>query len=125
MTSTHAFSEDFAMFGHEKFAAYILSIRFLDHALRLNQQLPTGYASLRDQLKRAATSISLNIAEGSGKLHKADKLRFYSIARGSAMECAAICDVVVLIDGNLAKMSKEGKKLLNEIVAILTAVCRH
>ena len=46
----------------------------------------------RDQLERAAFSIMLNIAEGSGRFTKPDKKNFYIIARGSAFECVAIFD---------------------------------
>jgi four helix bundle protein len=52
-----------------------------------------GYAELRDQLDRASISIVLNIAEGCGRRSPADKGRFYSMARGSATECAAILDL--------------------------------
>ena len=80
------------MFTHEKFNAYQLSIEFADIALNLIDELPVGNSSLREQLRRAAFSVPLNIAEGTGKNSQADRRRFYSIARGSAMECAAICD---------------------------------
>ncbi|MEA2060653.1 MAG: four helix bundle protein, partial [Thermodesulfobacteriota bacterium] len=49
------------------------------------------------QLKRAAWSIPLNIAEGCGKSSINDKRRFYSISRGSAMECAAIRELQAII----------------------------
>jgi len=42
---------------------------------------------LRSQFTRAAVSISANIAEGYGKLSKADKLRFFNIAQSSLNEC--------------------------------------
>jgi four helix bundle protein len=53
-----------------------------------------GDADVRDQLSRASLSIVLNIAEGAGRFSPADKARFYSMARGSACECAAILDVI-------------------------------
>ena len=42
---------------------------------------------LTDQLRRAASSISANIAEGFGRYHPNDKIRFYLNSRGSASEC--------------------------------------
>ena len=48
---------------------------------------------LSDQLKRAALSVSLNIAEGSGRWHKREKRNFYVISRGSAFECLPILQI--------------------------------
>jgi len=39
------------------------------------------------QLVRAADSVSANIAEGIGRYHKKDKIKFYQYAKGSALEC--------------------------------------
>jgi four helix bundle protein len=50
---------------------------------------------VKDQLDRASTSIPLNIAEGNGKYGLKDRCRFFDIAHGSALECAAGLDVLV------------------------------
>jgi len=47
-----------------------------------------------DQLRRAAFSVVLNIAEGAGRFTNPDKRNFYVISRGSVFECVAIFDVL-------------------------------
>ena len=58
---------------------------------------PSLSANLRDQLLRASSSAVLNTAEGFGSASRGVKRRHYEIARGSAMECVAILDLVVAL----------------------------
>ena len=113
------------IFGHEKLRAYSPSIEFVALTAQIIENTPRGYSDLLDQLRRATISIPLNIAEGSGKNSDKDKKRFYAVARGSAMECSAILDVLFklkLIDSNVLE---DGRKLLDMIVGILTVICRQ
>ena len=77
-----------------------------------------------DQLKRAATSIPLNIAEAAGRTGSADAARCYAIARGSAMECAAILDALRVLQALEPEPHRRGTELLERIVAMLTKLCR-
>jgi four helix bundle protein len=113
-----------ALLDHENLDVYNCSIEFLTLALRLVGRLPRGEREIRDQLKRAAMSVPLNIAEGAGKPTAPDRARFHGIARGSAMECGALVDVC-RVAGFLAESeAEEAKTLLGRIVAMLTRMCR-
>lgn len=47
---------------------------------------PAEKFALTDQVQRSAVSVSANIAEGFGRIGKAEKLNFYNIAYGSLLE---------------------------------------
>ncbi len=69
---------------------------------------------------RASTSIPLNIAEASGRRTAADRSRFHAIARGSALECGAIVDVLRILGAASADDTNEAKILLIRIVSMLS-----
>lgn len=75
------------MRGFEDLDCYELALQVFREAYRVVDLLPPEEKyNLADQLRRAATSVLLNIAEGYGRYHYLDCLRFYYIARGSIME---------------------------------------
>jgi four helix bundle protein len=67
-------------------------------------------------------SISANIAEGDGKTGISDKRRYSSIARGSALESAALFDVIVEWQPLDEKPLVEPRALLERITAMLGAL---
>ncbi len=86
----------------------------------LLQRLPRGRAYLVDQLRRAVSSIGLNIAEGAGEFSAADKAKYYRYARRSAYECIAVLDLIEgLRIGDPTEM-KASRTLLDRIGAMLT-----
>ena len=83
--------------------------------------LPTrGQSALRDQLDRASASIVLCIAEGAGRSSRPDKARFYSMARGSATECAAIVDIATARRLCSPATGAAARVLLIRVVQMLT-----
>ena len=99
-------------------------IEFLALCMQILESLPRGHAALADQLRRAAMSIPLNIAEAEGRTGGADKARTYAIARGSAMECAAILDVCKTLRLVEEPAYQRGDELLGRAVSMLTKLCR-
>jgi four helix bundle protein len=109
---------------HEKLDVYRVSVQFVAAAIAISEQVPKGYAGLADQLRRAAWSIPLNIAEGVGKPGASDQARFHAIARGSAMECGAILDVVNVLHASTPDELSNAKQLIVRVVEMLTKMCR-
>jgi four helix bundle protein len=77
------------MFDFEKLEVYSRA-KLFNSAISLFLENANISKNKNDQLERAAFSIMLNIAEGTGRFTRPDKKNFYIIARGSAFECVAI-----------------------------------
>ena len=77
---------------------------------------------LGNQLRRAASSVALNLAEGSGS-HGGTRLARYRTALGSARETAACIDVAVAL-GYVEGVAPQVLAQLNEVQAMLVALVR-
>ena len=111
-------------FDHEKLRVYQSALSFVVFAEPLITELPAKLAA-RDQLDRASTSVVLNIAEGNGKRSHVDRCRYLDIARGSALECAACLDILLvkkLLDQTRAE---NGKEILLGVVSMLVGLLEN
>ena len=75
------------------------------------------------QLRRAASSITANIAEGFARYHFKDKIRFYHQARGSAAEVQNFLmlakDLKYISQGKckeLEEQTKDAMQLINGLI---------
>src|SRR5437762_857749 len=111
-------------FDHEKLEVYREAVAFvawlsalLEGAVRVGE--------VKDQLDRASTSIPLNIAEGNGKYALKDRCRFFDIAHGSALECAAGLDILVAKSRVTHDHIRSGKERLQRIVRMLMGLIKR
>ena len=101
----------------EKLDCYRVALEFQVLVARLTIK---GHRELRDQLSRASLSVIVNLSEGVGRSSGIDKARFYSIARGSAMECSAIVDVVRSLGLAPTAICRDARNKLIRIVQMMT-----
>ena len=74
------------------FEAYDQSVRLIQLLRAPATRLRSRNPELHRQLRRAASAVSLNLAEGSGR-EGADRRHHFRIARGSALEVEAVVEV--------------------------------
>lgn len=79
------------MFKFEKMIAWQKGVELADRAFEVADRWPQRYQfSLGEQLRRAALSVTNNLAEGSGRRTPASRRSFYDIAKGSVYEVISI-----------------------------------
>ncbi|RYZ91324.1 MAG: four helix bundle protein [Proteobacteria bacterium] len=112
-------------FSFEDLKVYRDSISFVEqiqtHLNDIGKHCPT---TIRNQLSRAALSIPLNIAEGNGRWHKAEKRQYYYISRGSAYECVATLQVMARLGLLQDEVMTEFYDSLTDIAKMLSALIR-
>lgn len=83
------------MFNFEKLRVYEDSLIFVNHVYEAIKQWPADERfGLIDQIRRASTSVALNIAEGSSRTKK-DFCHFLDLSRGSCYECVSIFKIAL------------------------------
>jgi four helix bundle protein len=116
------------MYKFEKLEVWSLSIEYLDLAYSIFESLPKDEdINLKSQMRRAATSVALNIAEGSTDQTDAEQSRFIGHAIRSLVEVVACLRIVSrrghVIDDDLVNKAEEvGLTLTRKLQAIRNAV---
>ena len=86
----------FLKLNHQKLDIYTTSKKFVLDCYKLTRQFPTGEKfGMISQIRRAALSVHLNIAEGASRKSELERKRYYEISRGSVVEIDAALDVAI------------------------------
>jgi four helix bundle protein len=84
----------FLKLNHQKLEVYQSSKIFVLECYKLTKILPADEKfGMISQIRRAALSVHLNIAEGASGKSATERKRYYEIARGSIVEIDAALDV--------------------------------
>ena len=84
----------FLNLNHQKLEVTRHSRIFVLECYKITKQFPAEERFiLVSQIRRAALSVHLNIAEGSSGRSESERKRFYEIARGSVIEVGAAFDI--------------------------------
>lgn len=104
----------FLKLAHLNLDVYKLASELVVLCYRLTKALPREEQfNLSQQIRRAALSVKLNIAEGSSRKTIAERERFFEIARGSIVELDAALEVCVdLLYLDAEKLMAAGSLLL-------------
>jgi len=84
----------FLKLNHQKLDIYTYSRAFVLECYKLTKILPADEKfGMISQIRRAALSVHLNIAEGASRKSLTERVRYYEIARGSIIEIDAALDI--------------------------------
>jgi four helix bundle protein len=101
----------FLQLAHTKLDVFVTGKELVLSCYKISKLLPQEERfNMIQQLRRAALSIQLNIAEGSSRKSAIERRRFYEISRGSLIEVDTIFDVAVTL-GYLKKEEPENRVL--------------
>jgi four helix bundle protein len=84
----------FLQLGHTKLEVYKVSKEFVNECYKITRAFPNEEKfAMVQQIRRAALSVHLNIAEGCSRRTTAERLRFLEIARSSLVEVDAALEI--------------------------------
>lgn len=114
-------------FPFENLEVYQLAVQFSTTIYSQTAAFPPDERfGLTNQLRRAAVSISLNIAEGRGRGTDKELVRFLMISRGSLFEVLSASSIAqqlgFLSDQQLEQIRQDAGKLNAKLMALIKSL---
>lgn len=89
----------FLNLNHYKLDVYQSARQLRIECYKILSELPDNERfNLTDQIRRASTSVVLNITEGCSRKSEIERKRYFEIARGSIIELDSCFDIVIDCD---------------------------
>lgn len=111
-------------FGFEQLQVYHRAVAYVAQVYKVSEQFPSVERfGLTSQLRRAAASVALNIAEGKGRGTDRDFARFLYQARGSLLESVSALDLALALGfleaSKIVPLKSEASDLQTKLNALL------
>ena len=115
----------FLKLNHQKLDVYDVSQAFVFECYKLTKHLPAEEKfGMVSQIRRAALSVHLNIAEGASRRSHDERKRYYEVARGSIIEIDAALDIAYKL-GYLNNINmEESERLVIQSFKILSGLIK-
>ena len=114
----------FLTLNHQRLDLYSVSRKFVLECYKLTKHFPPDERfGMISQIRRAALSVHLNIAEGASRKSDVERKRFYEISRGSIIEIDAALDIAndleYLINQNLKPIEESMVKCFKMLTGMI------
>lgn len=111
----------FILLNHKSLEVYKAVRELVKEIYKVTHKLPQEEKfNMVPQLRRAALSVKLNIAEGSTRKSDTERKRYLEIARGSVVEIDGALETAVDLEYFMEADLEEVGKLLNKSFAMLS-----
>ena len=107
--------------SHKKLDVYQISLKLVKEVYIATRLFPKEEQFvLISQIRRAAISVSSNIAEGASRISKAEKKRFYEISRSSLVEMDTQFEIAIILEYYKNGQMKELEQYLESTFRMLS-----
>jgi four helix bundle protein len=116
----------FLELSHTKLDVFKVSKAFVQACYKQTKSFPPEERfGMISQIRRAALSVHLNIAEGSSRKSFKERKRFYEIARGSLIEVDTAFDIAVDLDYKTRKELENLGQLMNRCFQLISRMISY
>lgn len=111
----------FILFNHKTLDVYLIIRELIKETYKVSLLLPAEEKfNMVQQIRRAALSVKLNLAEGSTRKSEIERKRFLEISRGSVVEIDAALETAVDLNYFTREQLENLGALLNRSFAMLS-----
>lgn len=113
----------FLILNHQKLDVYVSVRKLVFECYKITNSFPQEEKfGIISQIRRAALSVHLNIAEGASRKSNLERKRFFEIARGSLIEIDAALDIAFDLNYYACKDANYLKQYMIDSFKMLTGL---